>query len=317
MTLKEMERELTSAVEQLRASVVRIRHPEIIRARGGRFETEAAGTGVVVDSRGYVVTNDHVVRDATELRATLDDGREMGGEVVGSDRATDLAIVRLDGRGLPAATLAPSEELKVGQFVIAIGNALGLPGGPSASLGVISALGRPLPGADYVLEGLIQTDAAINPGNSGGPLADLSGDVVGVNTAMIPYAQGVGFAIPSSTVHSVVDQILETGRVVRPWLGIQGIGLDATIARRFNVSEPTGVLLASVFDPSPATDAGLKPGDILVRVGKRSTRNLRELLAALAKLPIGGAVDFEYVRTGLTRTAVLRVAETPQALAAE
>ena len=172
--------------------------------------------------------------------------------MIGSDPATDVALVRVNAENLPSATLGDSESLKVGQFVLAIGNALGLPGAPTVSMGVISALGRPLPGTDFVLEGLVQTDAAINPGNSGGPLADLEGRVIGINTAMIPFAQGVGFAIPSDTIKRIVDQISKHGRVVRPWLGISGLDVNPSIARRYGLSVESGVLLAEVMRDSPA-----------------------------------------------------------------
>ncbi|TLX99754.1 MAG: trypsin-like serine protease, partial [Thaumarchaeota archaeon] len=173
---------------------------------------------------------------------------------------------------LPVANLGDSESLKAGQIVLAIGNALGLPGGPTVSMGVIGALGRPLPGTDFVLEGFIQTDAAINPGNSGGPLADLSGNVIGINTAMIPFAQGVGFAIPTHTVNRVVEQIIRHGRVVRPFLGISGVDMNPAIARRFNLPVDSGVLLADVGRDTPAYEGGLRSGDIIFRVGDQEVK---------------------------------------------
>ncbi len=304
-------------VERLRPSVVRLRRYSTRPGGGGAPRAEGAGTGIIVDGRGYLVTNDHVVRGARELRVVLDDGREHPGSVVGEDPATDLAVVRIDERDLPAAPLADSERLRVGQLALAIGNALGLPGGPTVSLGVISALGRPLPGADHVLEGLIQTDAAINPGNSGGPLANLEGGVVGVNSAVIPYAQGVGFAIPANTVRNVLDQIRTSGRVIRPWIGISGVSVDRALARRFGLGEPEGVLLAQVHPGGPAARSDLRPGDVLTRLGSERVRGLRDLVAGLARLPIGGAIDFEYVREGRHRRSVLRIGEAPPPLLAE
>ncbi len=304
-------------VERLGPSVVRLRRYATLPGRGGALRAEGAGTGIIVDGRGYLVTNDHVVRGARELRVVLDDGREHPGSGVGEDPATDLAVVRIDGRDLPAAPLADSERLRVGQLALAIGNALGLPGGPTVSLGVISALGRPLPGADHVLEGLIQTDAAINPGNSGGPLANLEGGVVGVNSAVIPYAQGVGFAIPANTVRNVLDQIRTSGRVIRPWIGISGVNVDRALARRFGLGEPEGVLLAEVHPQGPAARSELRPGDVLTRLGSEPVRGLRDLVAGLSRLPIGGAIDFEYLREGRHRRSVLRIGEAPPPLLAE
>src|SRR6202050_2505050 len=198
MTLTALESQVTGAVEKLSESVVGIDSTKLTRDnRFGLVPIEGQGSGGIIDPRGTIVTNHHVIDDASKVQVHLKDGRTLVGEVIGSDKATDIALVRVNAENLPSATLGDSESLRVGQFVLAIGNALGLPGAPTVSLGVISALGRPLPGTDFVLEGLVQTDAAINPGNSGGPLADLEGRVVGLNTAMIAFAQGVGFAIPS------------------------------------------------------------------------------------------------------------------------
>jgi S1-C subfamily serine protease len=315
MTLHGLEAELVAAVERLRPSVVRIRRQDVARGWRGSRTVEGAGSGLIVDERGWLVTNDHVVRGAREIRATLDDGRELPIEVVGEDPATDLAVLRTDARALPAARLADSERLRVGQFALAIGSSLGLPGGPSVSLGVISALGRPLPGSDYVLEGLVQTDAAINPGNSGGPLADLDGAVVGMNTAMVPYAQGVGFAIPSNTVRFVVDQVRDAGRVVRPWLGISAFSLDPPLARRIGLRADRGVLVAATHPAGPAERSGLRRGDVLLRVGPYELTGLRDLVGALARLPIGGSVDVEFDRAGRSQRGVLRITEAPPTVA--
>ncbi|HEV2317032.1 MAG TPA: trypsin-like peptidase domain-containing protein [Thermoplasmata archaeon] len=315
MILPHLEDELVSTVERLRPALVQIlrtSHPSPRRAPG---ESQSSGSGIVLDRDGYVATNDHVVRGASHLTVTLDDGRSFAGQEVGRDPATDLAVVRVPAHDLPAVELADSDHLRVGQFVVALGNSLGLPGGPSASFGVISALGRPLPGSDYVLEGLVQTDAAINPGNSGGPLADRHGAVVGLNTAMIPFAQGVGFAVPSNTVRRVAEQLRRTGHVVRPWLGISGYSYP-TGTTDGGTPKTSGVLITQVFAPSPARVAGLRPGDLLVRLGPRRLAGLRDLLSTLGSLPIGGAVDFEFVRQGTIRRSVLRIAEAPTVLPA-
>jgi S1-C subfamily serine protease len=316
MTLRGLEAELVHAVERLRPSVVRIHRLDARRRWRGARVLEGSASGLIVDPAGWIVTNDHVVHSAGALEATLDDGRELAVEVVGEDPATDLAVLRADARELPAATLADSEQLKVGQFALAIGSSLGLPGGPTVSLGVISAVGRPLPGSDFVLEGLLQTDAAINPGNSGGPLADLDGAVVGMNAAMVLHAQGVGFAIPSNTVRFVVDQVRSSGRVIRPWLGITGASVDPLFARRAGLTSERGVLVAAIHPSGPAERAGLRRGDVLVRLGPHRLDGLRDLVGALARLPLGGAVDVEFDRGGQSLRSVLRIAEAPPAVTA-
>ena len=178
-------------------------------------------------------------------------------------------------------------------------------------MGVISALGRPLPGTDFVVEGLVQTDAAINPGNSGGPLADLEGRVIGLNTAMIPFAQGVGFAIPSETIKRIVEQISKHGRVIRPWLGISGLDVNRSVARRYGLSTESGVLLAEVMRDSPAHAAGLREGDIVVNIDEHKVEQMKDLVSALSKSSIGKEVAVHFVRTGTTYETRLRLAETP------
>ncbi len=314
MALAEFEEELTLAVERVRPSVVVIERSATRRGpTTDPFPAAGTGSGVVWDPNGIIVTNEHVVRDAPSLRVVLPEGEPVAAELVGSDAMTDVAVVRVPVRRLPAATRGDSSRLRVGQVALAIGNSLGLPGGPTVSLGVVSALNRPLPGTDFVVEGLIQTDAAINPGNSGGPLADRYGSLIGINTAMVPFAQGVGFAVPVNTVAAVVRQLLEAGRVVRPWLGIHGLGVDRAVARRFGLPRASGVLIAETVPRGPAARAGLRPGDILFRVGSTGVRSFRDLVQALSSLPVGAAVDVAFERTGVEGTAVVQVLETPAA----
>ena len=267
-TLSAFENQITGAVEKLSESVVSIDSVRVARDLGyGFIPIEGKGSGVIIDAKGYVVTNNHVIDGAARVQIHLKDGHSYVGEVVGADPATDIAILKVETENFPAASLGDSEKLKVGQIVLAMGNSLGLQGGPTVSMGVISALGRPLPGADFIFEGLIQTDTAINPGNSGGPLADLNGNVIGINTAMIPYAQGVGFAIPVNTVKWATNQLFEKGRVVRPWLGIVGASLDKALARRYDLPAESGVLVVEVDPHGPAYEAGLRVGDVVVQIG--------------------------------------------------
>ena len=308
----DMEEAIIAAVERLTPSVVRVHGRRNGAPKGtDPIPVEGAGSGFVWDERGHIVTNDHVVRGSRNLSVVTPDLKIHVAEVVGEDPATDVALLQIGSSDLIPAPLGDSEKLRVGQFALAVGNSLGLPGGPTVSSGLVSALNRPLPGADYVLEGLIQTDAAINPGNSGGPLADLPGRVIGVNTAVVPYAQGVGFAVPINTVRTVVDQLVTQGRVVRPWLGVSAVGLSPTNARRYRIRRDEGILLAEIIRGGPAEAAGLSAGDVLLRMGDRPIRTLHDLLTEISKLPIGGAVDVTFERANALRKSVLRVAESP------
>jgi serine protease Do len=302
--------ELVAAVAALTPSVVRVVRTTERRRRGRHGEETAAGTGFVVDDRGHVVTNFHVVREVGSVVVTFADGTNVTAEVIGADAPSDIAVLRAVRRGTPPVSFADSDRLKVGQFALAIGNSLGLPGSPSVSLGVVSAVGRPLPWASHVLEGLVQTDAAINPGNSGGPLADLSGRVIGVNTAIVPYAQGVGFAVPSNTVRWVVDSLLEHGRVLRPWLGIQAV---TRVDAEGPLAQPVGVYVVETVEGGPAALAGLRPGDLIVRIGDAVIRQLRDLLVALNRVPIGGVVNVVARRGPSDVATVVRVTEGPAA----
>ena len=309
-----LESEITRVVEQLRPAVVRIERPEGRVRSGGNAEGHGgSGSGVVIDRSGLLLTNDHVVRGVGEVSVILADGELVRGTVRGEDPLTDLALVTLPKGSYPAASLGSSRDLRVGQLALAIGNSLGLPGEATVSLGVVSALGRPLPGADFIVEGLIQTDAAINPGNSGGPLANLSGEVIGITTAIVPFAQGVGFAVPASTARDVTDQLLRRGRVVRPWLGITVAPLTPALRRRLGSARANGLVVASVLPDSPAALSGLRSGDILIRAGSTGLRSLRDLVEALASVTLGASVDLAFVRGTAERRALIRPTEAPPA----
>ncbi len=312
MTLASFEKEITEAVEKLSESVVTIDSMRLARDfRYGLVPLEGMGSGVIISEDGYIVTNNHVIDGAAKVQVNLKDGRSFTGEVIGGDSATDIAVLKVDASNLPSAKLGESEKLKVGQIALAIGNTLGLPGGPTVSLGVVSALGRPLPGADYIYEGLLQTDAAINPGNSGGPLADLNGNVIGINTAMIPFAQGVGFAIPIDTVKRITEQLFQNGKVVRPWLGISGVNLSSEIARRYDLPTEEGVFIVEVASRSPAYEAGLRIGDVIVQIGSHEIKQMKDLIAALSKIPLNEAAPVLVIRMGVKYQTTIRPVEAP------
>jgi len=316
MALADLEARVASAVEAVAPSVAAVEATRLApRGRGAGYPLPSQATAVVTDREGFLVTNHHVVDGAAHLAVRLADGRELPAEVVGGDEVTDLALVRVDANDLPAARLGDSESLRVGQFVLAVGHALGLPGGPTVSLGVVSALARPLPGTDFVFEGLVQTDAAINPGNSGGPLVDLGGAVVGINTAVVPYAQGVGFALPIHAARRITDELRRTGRVVRPWVGVQVAELVPSLARQIAAEPHSGLLVAEVVPRSPAHRAGLRAGDVLCAVGPFEVRTVRELLESLARFPVGSDVALAFRRRGERLSASVPLQESPEALA--
>ncbi len=315
--LTDLESRITAAITAVGPSVVSVESLRLQRRNrwGEPWGAQAQATAFVIDPAGYLVTNQHVVEGAARLKVTLPDGRELAGEVVGGDAVTDIALVKVDAPGLAAARLGRSEDLRVGQMVLAIGNALGLPGGPTVSSGVVSALGRPLPGSDFVFEGLIQTDAAINPGNSGGPLVDLSGGVIGVNTAMIPFAQGVGFAIPIHAVARIADELRSKGRVVRPWMGVTVAELRPEIAHRYGLAPNSGLLIGEVAPRSPAHKAGLKAGDVVTRVGPTEVHSVRDLVGTLSNFPVGADVTIGYLRRGTAYATSVPLQETPEEIA--
>ena len=311
-----VEDEIIRAVEKLSDSVVSIDSTMLARSfRYGVIPLAGSGSGLILDSVGHIITNNHVIENADRAEVTFKDGEVLSGRLVGSDPATDIAVVKVDSsRPLASASLGDSEKLRVGQVALAVGNSLDLPGGPTASAGLVSALGRPLPGADFIYEGFIQTDAAINPGNSGGPLADLHGDVIGINTAIIPYAHGVGFAIPINIVKHSVSQILQKGRVIRPWMGITGVDVSEPISRRYNLGVSAGVLIAGLSRHSPADEAGLREGDVIVGLGQYGIANMKDLLGALSKFSVGEGLGLTVYRDGSRREFSLRLIELPEKL---
>jgi S1-C subfamily serine protease len=272
---------------------------------------EALGSGFLSERTGFVVTNAHVVGRADRVDVAFPGGSTARGRVVGRDAATDLALVRVDGPTPPALPLASPSTVRVGQLVLAVGHSLGLPGSPTVSMGVVSAVGRSMPGAEQLYEGVLQTDAPINPGNSGGPLVNVQGEVVGVNTAIVAAAQGVGFAIPAEAVERVTPQLRLSGRVPRIRLGVAGIPVGPETVRQFSLAVDSGVLVAAVNSGSTAAEAGLRPGDVVTRVAGRPVRTLRDLLEGLGGVRPGGPLALQWVRTGTERSAVVTAREAP------
>ncbi len=273
-------------------------------------QTRSAGSGVVVDAeRGYIITNSHVVQRADNIEVTLSDGRLLGATLVGSDPQVDLAVLRVDAEELIEIGFADSDSLRVGDFVVAIGNPFGL--NQTVTSGIVSALGRSGLGIEGY-EDFIQTDASINPGNSGGALVDLSGRLVGINTAIFAPAGGnvgIGFAIPSNMARAVMGQLIDHGEVRRGHLGIVIQDLAPELAEAFDVDYREGVLVVEVMPESSAEAAGIEAGDIITRVRDREVGNVDEFKSQTATIFIGNEVELEVLREGRTRKLSLKVKE--------
>ena len=264
-------------------------------------EQRGIGSGVIYRADGYILTNHHVVAEAEYIVVELADGRRFPGTVVGGDALTDLAVVKVEAEGLPVAGFADSNELRVGQVAIAIGNPLGQSN--TVTTGVVSALNRDLlvdPRENRYLEGMIQTDAAINPGNSGGPLINQSGEVIGVTTAIIEQAEGIGFAIPSTTAKNIGDQIISYGRPLR--LGVLGGSLTPALAKNLReqanleLAVDHGAFLTRVLPGTPAAQAGLMQGDVVTAVDGQEIAGMRELQDAVQRAGFGGSLDLTFYR---------------------
>ncbi len=270
------------------------------------------GSGVIVSTSGYVLTNHHVVEAADEIEVALADGKKLLAKVVGNDPETDLAVLRVNAESLPAITFGSAESLRVGDVVLAIGNPFGV--GQTVTGGIVSALGRTGLGIN-TFENFIQTDAAINPGNSGGALIDASGNLIGINTAIFSRSggsMGIGFAIPVSTAKMVLDQIVKNGTVTRGWIGVEVQEITPPIAESFKLGGTRGALIAGVLRGGPADKAGVKPGDVLVEVEGRPVADPTSMLNLIAALPPGKPATVKVKRSGQEIEATITVGRRPK-----
>lgn len=288
---------IVDAVEKIGSSVVTIATVQIVKNMFLQpVPVKGIGSGFVIKSDGYILTANHVIRKARRIEVILPDGEALEGGIVGADPTTDIAVIKVAAENLPVAKLGDSSKLKVGQIVIALGNPFGLTGGPTVTMGVISALNRSIRSKVLVLEDLIQTDAAINPGNSGGPLVNVHGEVIGVNTAIIPYAQGIGFAIPINLAKKVSEELITYGRVIRPWIGVIGISISRRIATYYNLPIDKGALIIEVVPRSPAYKAGIRAGDIITSVDNVPINNADDLKKEISKKKVGEEIKVQIIR---------------------
>ncbi len=297
--LEEIQTVITNLAEHAKSSVVNLSPlTSSGRLREGTGErspnSSGSGSGLIIDSDGHIVTNYHVIGDAVEIEVRLFDKTKLSAQVIGKDPDTDLALLKVTAdRPLSSARFGDSTTVKVGQWVLAVGNPFGLD--RTVTLGVVSGIGRENINLSRY-ENFIQTDASINPGNSGGPLFNLRGEVIGINTAIINFSQGIGFAIPSNMAKQVIDQLLAKGKVVRGWLGVGIQPLTSKLAKKFGVTEGEGVLVNEVFENNPAAVAGIKPGDIIVRIDGAVVDSPNKLSRLIGTLAPGATSKIEVVR---------------------
>jgi len=273
---------------------------------------QGMGSGIMIDARGYILTNNHIVENANAMLVSMSDGTQLDGKLVGADPMSDIAVVKVENgkKKLPVAKIGDSDKVKVGHTAIAIGNPFGfMLRGPTVTIGVISALNRTIQAEKGVYENLFQTDAHINPGNSGGPLLNAKGEVIGMNSANIPFAQGIGFSIPLNGAMVIAKELIEHGKVLRPWLGILGIGLNKDIAQYYNLSVDEGVLITRSFQNSPAWAQGITSGDIISSVDGKPVKDMGELAGYVRKKKIGDEITLAVRRGNLQGDVKVKLAE--------
>ena len=270
------------------------------------FKQPSLGSGFIIDASGYVVTNNHVIEGADQIKVKLDDESEFEAEVVGRDPSTDIAVLKVKAdRNLPVAKLGNSDKLKIGQWVVAIGSPFGLE--RTVTAGIVSAKGRILGSGPY--DDFIQTDASINPGNSGGPLLDMQGQVVGINTAIVANGKGIGFAIPINLARNIIVQLKSEGEVTRGWLGVSIQNLSNEMAEYYGIESKKGVFVIDVFEGDPADEAGIKPKDIILSVNGEPVGSIRELTALIAGLGVGETAVVTILREGRELDITVKIAK--------
>jgi len=270
------------------------------------FKSKSLGSGFIIDKAGYILTNNHVIENASEIMVKLSNEKEFEAKLVGRDPKTDIAVIKIeDTHDLPVVNIGNSDQLEIGEWVVAIGNPFGLE--QTVTAGIVSAKGRVIGSGPY--DNFIQTDASINPGNSGGPLFNVHGEVIGINTAIVASGQGIGFAIPINVAMNILPQLKEKGSVTRGWLGVMVQHITPDIAESLNLQNIDGALVAEVVSGGPAEKAGLKRGDVIIQFGGKSIGKMRDLPSMVASTPVGKEVELVLLRNGKEKTLVVKIGE--------
>ena len=276
------------------------------------FNEKVAGSGFVIRTDGHIVTSQHLVQGSTEIKVYLSDGKTYDASVVGQDKLSDLAVIKIDAEGLPTATFGNSDELRVGDWVLSVGNALALKGSPSVTLGIVSGLDRTITIENGTYYGLIQTDAAINKGNSGGPLINLQGEVVGINQAVLRDGTGMGFALSSAVGGRHIRDLIDHSRVVRPLIGLTGADVTPAIANEFQLSVSHGIIVTSMPSNGPAYKEGIRAGDVITGMDGQPTPDMSHFLLLLWSYEVGDRVQVEYLRGNERLVATVELARRPE-----
>ncbi len=276
-------------------------------------QVQGLGSGVIVKEDGYIITNNHVIAEVDKIKITLSNGKQYEGKLIGRDPRTDLAVIKIDLKGLPAIKMANSDQVKVGQWALAVGNPFSKSLSHTVTAGIISGLGRSSVTTDTDID-FIQTDAAINPGNSGGALVNLKGELVGINAAIVSRSggfEGIGFAIPSNIATSVMDQLIKSGKVIRGYVGISMQDVDESIAKAMNLKTPKGALVAQVVKDSPGEKAGLRQGDVIIKIDGKEIEDMAAVRRTVGSKKPGTNVEFTVIREGSEREITVTLAEAP------
>ncbi|MCK5047061.1 MAG: trypsin-like peptidase domain-containing protein [Candidatus Heimdallarchaeota archaeon] len=309
MSLGKLESKIVAVVEDVLPSVVSVYTTVLTRIDLFRVApVQGMGSGVIVEEDGIIITNAHVVRKAQKIGLQLHGGNKMDAKILGMMKGLDIAILKVNETDLDPITIGESNTLKVGQFAIAVGNPLGL--GESVTFGLVSALNRTISAQNAMLEGLIQTTAEINPGNSGGALVNTNAELIGIPTAVIPFSQGIGFAIAIDSVRGLLEEFRETGKVSTPWIGITGYTINPRIANYYQLTQDKGALIIQVPN-GPAKKAGIKPNDIIVGVNDEEINSIQLLIQKIVKRRIGEEVKIKYIRNGRTFETYVKLSKAP------